>query len=164
MANLPDLTSAMKSFEKALVTGEIAVQACALDSKLFLHLDKPNGESRLTYVRLDEKTVTALAMFIKCDPVEGQPCFNVGWAVPEKFQGKSRAAEVFKAAVNELRYGLARNGVTTFYVEAVVAADNKASQRIAEKVISTAGKVDTDAYSGVPVIQYLRKIDAGTVL
>lgn len=164
MALMPDLTSTTKSFEQALEIGAITVQKGALDSKLFLHLDKPNGEPRLTYVRLDGKTVTALVMFIQCEPVEGERCYNVGWAVPEKFQGQGRAAEAFKAAVNELRHGLARHGASTFYVEAVVDVDNKASQRVAEKVVSPAVKTATDSYAGVPVIQYLRKIEAETVL
>ena len=51
-----------------------------------------------------------------------------------------------------------------FHIEGVVADDNIASQRVAERVISPAVKRDTDGESGVPVVQYLRRIDAGTVL
>ena len=42
--------------------------------------------------------------------------------------------------------------------------DNKASQRVAEKVVSPAVKTATDFYAGAPVIQYLRKCEADTVL
>ncbi len=164
MALMPDLTSAMKSFEQALRTGTISVQPGALDAEIFAHLDKPNGEPRLTYVRLDGRTVTAMVVLIQCEPVDGEQCYNVGWAVHEKFQGQGRAAEAFKAAVNELRYGLSRHGVSAFYVEAVVDVNNKASQRVAEQVISPAVKTDTDCYAGVPVIQYLRKVEADTAL
>lgn len=161
---MPDLTSAMESFQKALLGGAVSVQPGALDSKLFLHMDRPNGEPRLTYVRLKGKTVTAFVTFIQCEPVEGERCYNVGWAVPERFQKQGRAAEAFNAAANELRQGLARYGVSTFYVEAVVGTDNVASQRVAERVISPPVKTDMDCNAGVPIIQYLRKIEVNTDL
>lgn len=164
MSTLPDLTSAMESFEKALMAGDIAVQKCALDPLLFVYADAPNGEPRMTYVRLDGKKVTALVSFLHDQPVDGERCFGVGWAVPEELRGEGRAPEAFKAALRELRHGLARHGIARFYVEAVVGVDNPASQRVAEKVISPALKTDTDKFAGVPVIQYLRKIDSSTVV
>lgn len=164
MPLMPDLESAMKSFEQAIKAGAIPVQPGALDGKLLVHLDRPNGEPRLTYARVDGNKVTAFVTFIQCEPVEGLRCYNVGWAVPSNLRGQGRAGEVFKAAVNELRHGLARNGVSAFYVEGVVDETNVASQRTAEKVISPPVKTGMDSEAGVPVVQYLRKIEATTVL
>lgn len=45
---------------------------------LYMHMDRPNGEPRLTYVRLDRTTVTAFVTFIQCPPVDGERCYNVG--------------------------------------------------------------------------------------
>jgi hypothetical protein len=46
-----------------------------------------------------------------------------------------------------------------FYVEAIVGADNKSSQRVAEQVISDMPVAMTDQISGLPAFQYVRKIE-----
>ncbi len=159
---LPDLEGTLKSFQAALKAGELQLQRGTLDPDVYLHLDLPNGEPRLTYVRLDGKTVTALVTFIQCDPVESERCYNVGWAVPKNLRGQGRAAEIFKAAVKELRHGLARHGAAIFYVEGIIDVNNKASQKVAERVISPPVTTSTDSAVGVPIIQYLRRIDSNT--
>lgn len=97
-------------------------------------------------------------------PVEGEPCFNVGWAVPPAYRGQGRAGKAFIAAVKELRHGLAPTGLKTFWVEGIVGADNSASQRVAERVISEPVSTDTDSMASVPIVQYLRRIDEQTPL
>lgn len=159
---LPDVAAALLSFQQALDTRQISIQACVLDGKLFVHVDRPNDETRLTYVRLDRRKVTAMVQFVQAEPYEGEPCFSVGWAVPDALRGEGRAGEAFIVAVKELRHGFATHGMTAFWVEAVVGADNVASQRVAEKVISAAGSKGTDGQAGIPIVQYLRRIDAQT--
>ncbi len=161
---LPDLSLALRSFQQALDNGQIALRPGSLDAQLFVHLDRPNGELRLTYVRLEQAKVTALVQFIQADPVAMEPCFSVGWAVPEELWGQGRVGEAFMAAVKELRHGMAPQGMTAFWIEGIVGADNKASQRAAEKVISAPVATDTDSHAGVPVVQYIRRIDAQTQL
>lgn len=161
---LPDLSSALRSFQQALTDGFIQLQPGSLDQKLFVHLDRPNGQTRLTYVRIEGTTVTALVQFMPIEPYKGEPCFSVGWAVPESHRGEGRSGEAFLAAANELRHGMARNGVDGFWLEGVVGEDNPASQRMAEKVISPPMDRQLDSEAGVPVIQYVRRIDANTAL
>jgi RimJ/RimL family protein N-acetyltransferase len=161
---LPDVEGAMRSFQQALEAGEIQLQPGALDSQIYVHMDRPNGEPRLTYVRLDGITVTAMVQFILCDPLEGEPCFSVGWAVPPSYRGKGRSGEAFLAAVRELRNGFAPQGMTAFWIEGVVGAENKASQRVAEKVISAPIATAMDSHADVPIVQYLRRIEANTVV
>lgn len=161
---LPDVAGAMKSLQQALDASEIGLRAGTLDPKLYLHMDRPNGEMRLTYVRLQRKTVTAMVQFIRCDPVEGEPCFSVGWAVPEDLRGQGRAGEAFIAALREMRHGFAPHGLTAFWVEGIVGAENTASQRLAEKVISAPVSTDMDSHAGVPIVQYLRRIGPETEL
>lgn len=161
---LPDIAAAPQSFQQALDAGGISLQAGALDRHLFVYMDLPNAEARLTYVRLDRRKVTAKVQFVRCDAVEGEPCFNVGWAVPEELRGQGRADEAFIAAAQELRHGLARNGISAFWVEGIVGTDNTASQRAAERVISAPVSTSTDSQAGVPVVQYMRRIDTTTDL
>ena len=161
---LPDLASALASFQQAFGAGFIQLQPGVLDPSIYVFMDSPNGEVRLTYVRLKARTVTALVQFIPTEEVEGEPCFSVGWAVPAEFRGSGRSGEAFLAALRELRHGMSRQGMNAFWVEGVVGADNIASQRMAEKVISAPTKTGTDKFADVPVVQYLRRVDAQTEL
>ena len=161
---LPDVASALKSFQQALLRGMIQVQRGDLDREMLVHMDRPNGETRLSYARMEGPTVMALIQFIPCDPVDGEACFNVGWAVGESYRGQGKAREVVLAAVREMRNGFARAGINVFWIEAIVGEDNIASQRLAERVISYPVKTSTDSSSGDPIVQYLRRIDAQSEL
>lgn len=66
---LPNVADALQSFQQAFDAGQIHLQPGTLDGTIFVHLDRPNGELRLTYVRMECRTVTAMVQFIRCDPV-----------------------------------------------------------------------------------------------
>lgn len=57
-----DPTVSLMSFQQALLARTIEVQRCELDPNLVVHLDKPNGDPRFTYARIDDGTVVALVM------------------------------------------------------------------------------------------------------
>jgi hypothetical protein len=61
-----------------------------------------------------------------------------------------------------MQHGLGRIGQSVFYVEAIVGADNKPSQPVAEQVISDTPVAVTDQVSGLPAFQYVRKIEHPT--
>jgi predicted GNAT family acetyltransferase len=129
-----------------------------LDRNLFMHFDEPTGIPRITYVRLDGQTVTALALMVRTEPMHGLPCFQAGVAVPEAYRGKGHAKSVLAAAIAELRHGLSRNKISSFYVEAIVSTDNEPSKLVAEATISATPVAVTDEGSGLPALQYVRKI------
>jgi len=161
---LPDVAGALTSFQQALAANAITVQRGDLDRDMLVHMDRPNGETRLSYARMVGRTVVALVQFIPCDPVEGEPCFNVGWAVAETYRGQGRAHGAVVAAIKEMQNGFNRAGMNAFWVEAIVGEDNVASQRLAEKVLSEPVKKALDSCSGDPIVQYLRRIDAQSEL
>ena len=161
---LPDVAGALKSFQQALATNTITVQRGDLDRDMLVHMDRPNEETRLSYARMVGHTVVALVQFIPCDPVEGEPCFNVGWAVAETYRGQGWAHGAVVAAIKEMQNGFNRAGMNVFWVEAIVGEDNVASQRLAEKVLSEPVKKASDSYSGDPIVQYLRRIDTQSEL
>lgn len=115
-------------------------------------------DGRFTYARLEGKTVTAFVEFVSWEPIAGTPHFNKGYAVPEAYRNQGRAKEVIRAAMSEMQHELGRHGLAVFYVEAMVGADNKSSQRVAEQVISDTPVAVTDQLSGLPAFQYVRKI------
>lgn len=160
---LPDLMSALQSFQRALKAADIQLKPGELDPELYLHIDQPHGDIRLTYVRLQRDRVTAMVQFLPAEPYEGERCFSVGWAVPEKFRGRGRSGEAFLAALREMRNAFSRHPeFKGFWIEGVVGAENLASQKVAEKVISAPVKTGIDKNAGVPIVQYFRWIDRNT--
>jgi hypothetical protein len=156
---MTDPSDSLTSFQQALTDGEMQLQRGEIDSELFMHSDRPQGVTRVTYVRLQHRTVTALAIFVLTEPIAGIPCFQLGVAVPEAYRSQGRAKSVVDAAIVEMRNGLARHPkFSGFYVEAIVGAHNVASQHVASATISTAPVSVTDEFSGLPAFQYLRKI------
>jgi hypothetical protein len=155
---MTDPSYSLREFQRAYEQEEIKPQRCVLDPSMHVFVDHPGGEPRITYVTFEGKTVTSLVVLVNADPIEGNPCFGIGYAVPVDYRGQGRAAKAVQAAIAELRHGLARNGVRTFHVEAIVGADNVASQRVAEQAISSSSVAVVDGVSGHPARQYLLKV------
>lgn len=158
MKSLPNPHDALPSLEEAIACGDVRLQKCSVDPTLSVTVDKPNGEVRLTYVTLEGGKVTALVMAVQCDPFESNPCFNIGYAVAANCRGQGRATEIVKAAIAEMEHGFGRSGIKVFFVEAIVGEGNIASIRVAEKAISSSYNSKVDAFHGVPIRQYLKKV------
>jgi len=160
---MTDPFEGLVSFQQALLNGEIRLQRGEIHLDVFLHVDYPRGDDvpRFTYVRLDGQEVTAFANMVPAGLVHDLPCFQVGVAVPEVYRGRGYAKGIVAAAIAELRNGLLRNNIRSFYVEAVVSVDNDPSKRVASSTISSTSTEITDEVSGLPALRYLRKIDKG---
>ncbi len=135
------------------------LRPCELHPELQVLVDHPNGVLRLTYAKVEKGRVQAVALFVPAEPVGGVPCFGVGYAVAEATRGRGVAAKTVQNAIDELRNGLKRNGQPRFYVEAIVARTNAASNRIAARLLSDTPSEGTDSVSGEPIYQYLKLID-----
>jgi hypothetical protein len=159
MPQMTDPFAALESFQEALASGGLVLRRGAIDPELFVHVDHPNGFPRFTYVRLDHRTVTALVMFVRVDPLKGSPCFQIGYAVPENYRAQGRAKDIVVAAIAELKRGLTANGVPGFYIEAIVGTDNEPSIRVAAATISTSPVQITDHFSGLPALHYVLKVE-----
>jgi hypothetical protein len=53
---------------------------------------------------------------------------------------------------------LRRGSIPEFYIEAIVGADNVASRKIAEQVISAEPEAITEGKSGQPAFKYMRRV------
>ena len=162
MANLVDPMDALKSFEPALKAGKISVQPGEVDAKVFVHLDYPNGERRVTYVRFNNTSLSSLAIIIPTDAYKGERCFQIGYAVPQHLRKRGFGKDIARSAIAEFRAGMSRNGVNSFYVEAVVGTKNVASQKVAESIFGKPVKEGVDEYSNEPIFQYMLKIGDDT--
>ncbi|ANK92739.1 hypothetical protein AMK01_CH03316 [Rhizobium sp. N6212] len=159
MPAMTDPMTALISFQQELKRGSIDLQRCETDPNLFVHVDRPAGTPRFTYVKLDGKTVTAMAIFAVVEPIDRIRCFHLGYAVPEKLRGQGKGKDIVAASIKELVNGFSRTPITTFYIEAIIGADNDASHKIASKVLSGMPTPVTDEVSGLPAFQYLKKIN-----
>ena len=162
MAQMTDPFAALISFQAALKGGALSLQPGDIDPKVFVHLDQPNGSTRFTYVRFYNRTVVSLAMLVQVQPLEGLPCFQLGYAVPERYRAQGRAKDIAASAVAELERGLTRNGVRTFCIEAIVGTDNEPSMRVATATVSNSPVPITDELSGLPAFHYIRKFEEGS--
>lgn len=149
---------ALKSFEPALRSGEINVQPGEIDPTIGVHLDRPNGEPRFTYARFRNGALAAIAIISLAEPFEGLPCFQMGYAVPQHLRKRGLAKDIARAAIAEFTAGMNRNGITAFYIEAVVGQKNIGSQKVANTIWGEPVKDGLDEHSGEPILQYLMKI------
>ena len=159
MPNMIDPMVALVSFQQALDDGEIRLQRAELDPNLFVFKDEPApGTVRLTYVRLDGKTVKAFVNATPAEFLDGLPVFQLGVAVPEKYRNKGYAKSTLTAAIAEMENGFKRANIYSFYVEGIVSVDNEPSKRASAVAISANPTAVTDSHSGMPALQYIRKI------
>jgi hypothetical protein len=147
------------SLQAALRRGEVKLNRCELHPDLQVLIDSPRGEPRITYALAFHGRVRATAVFGPTEPVNGVPCFNVGWAVAEALRGKGLATSTVAKAIEELEYNMKKRGGSRFYIEAIVATSNEPSNRLARKLISPEPSEGTDEHSGEPIQQYLRLIE-----
>jgi hypothetical protein len=155
-----DLMQALKSFEIALGLGQLVTQPGALDPELRVHVDHPNGQRRLIYIWTKESRIKAIAILFPAEPVDGIPSFHIGYATGENFRGKGLAKAIVKASIAELHNGLSRYDVPLFNVEAVVDAENLASQHVAAATLSKEPTRIVDKFSGRPALYYLMRVGA----
>jgi hypothetical protein len=156
---MTDPSNALQSFQEELLLGTILLRRTKLDPNLWVYRDNVAGASRISYARLEGNTVTALVMFTPEKPIKGIPCAGIGYATPEAYRNQGRAKEIIMAAIADMQYGLGLQGLSAFYVEAIIGADSMASRRVAEQLISDAPEAMTDGLSGLPAFRYIRLIE-----
>ena len=159
MPTLVNPMDALKTFEPALRAGAIEVQPGEIDQDILVHVDQPNGKPRVTYARFKNGSLAALAIILPVEAYEGETCFQIGYAVPQHLRKRGYGKGIVRAAIAEFRGGMGRNGITSFYIEAMVGTKNVASQRVANAIFGEPIKATEDDHSGEPILQYLLKID-----
>jgi hypothetical protein len=154
---IADPMDALVSLQREVRRG-MPTQPCDLSHGIRVILDQPNGVTRYTYARIEHGRVKAIALFVHHEPIDGVPCFNLGYAVPEVYRSRGWASEIVEQGIQELRHGLGRHGAKSFYVEAVVGKGNLASLRVASKIISDVPIEGIDSESGEQVFVYKRLV------
>ena len=146
-----DMNAAMESFQGALDQGLISPLRGELDDDLHVLQDVAGGLLRITYVYMTNDRVTAFASIAQCDPLEGKPCFQIGYAVDEEHRGQGLAKKITAASMAEFSNGLTRNGANNFVIEAAVDTENEASLAVARAVIAESWTDAKDHNTGQPI-------------
>lgn len=154
---MTDPMESLKSLQDAVISEIVQLHPCELHPDIKVLLDHPNGTPRFTYALIEKKKIQAIALFVLTEPIEGTPCFQIGYAVIEKMRQRGIGQRVLEKAIAEHTHGLSRTAMKEFYLEAVVSTSNEASNKIANKLMSAPVKCDKDIYSGEQAYQYLRK-------
>ncbi len=157
MAKIADPHDALPSFEKALKHGLISPKKCTVHPELAVLIDDANGEMRITYALIVGGKVKATVAYLRAEPLHGEHCFQVGYAVAKPYRGKGIASDILIKSINEMRHGF-RAHLKQFYIEAVVGVDNLASKRVAEKVFTKDFEEIVDKASGLPALQFVKLI------
>lgn len=146
------------SFQEALRAGTIRLTPCTSHPELYMFHDTPElGTQRLTYAFVTGSLAKAYAVYVLAEPLNGRPCFGVGYATDVEYRGQGLATELVKASLVELEQGISpKLSAPGFYVEAIVGADNVASKKVATRTLSETPKSTKDKESGHPALQYVK--------
>ena len=153
---MTDPMSALVQLQIALDSHAISPAPCEIHKDILVEADQPSGSPRYTYFKHKDSNVHAIALFTMTEPIEGTPCFQMGWATLESERGLGYATGVAKKGIEELAHGLRRHGITKFYLEAIISRTNEPSIRLATKLLSGSPKECTDSISSEPALQFIK--------
>jgi RimJ/RimL family protein N-acetyltransferase len=157
MSLMADPMIALISLQQAVTTGDPTVTPQSLGEDYVMFYDEPNGGKRFSYAKVVNREVQALSIFGLTDPIEGVPCFSVGYAVSERHRGQGLAVEAVRKGIKEMRMGFERTAIDKFYVEAVIDELNVHSIKTAELLFSCPGVATKDHYTKTPAL-YFKKL------
>lgn len=121
------------------------------------YIENPNGKKHV-FAKIVGNEVQALAIFGLVDPIDGAECWAVGYAVSEKYRRRGLAIEAFNTGIQELKILLSRIMMKSFFVEAVIDAENIPSVKIAEKLFLCSGTKIVDGESERPALWFKREV------
>lgn len=159
MPEMTDPSAALASFQRDLSGGLLPLQRGMLDPNLSVLFDRPGGRPRYIYLSIEQRLIAGLVILAMVDVVAGEPCFQLGVAVPRDYRGQGRAKKIVKAALAELRHGFAKNNLSAIHVEAVVSVDNIPSQRVVAACLLADPLAITDRVSGLPALHYTTRYE-----
>lgn len=158
MAVMVDPHIGFVSFQEAVRAGTIQLAKCASHPDLYMFHDTPEpGVQRLTYALVTGDLAKAYAVYVLAEPLNGKPCFGVGYATDVEYRGQGVATEVVRLSMADLQKNMASKLRSPgFYVEAIIGADNLASQAVAARTLNDKPKQTKDKESGQPALQYVK--------
>lgn len=153
MTSMTNPMDALISLQSAVHNG-VPLTGCSTHADIKMFVDRPNGRYRFTFVKMKSSIIIAFVTYVFESPNGDVPRVNIGYAVPPEYRNMGLATEIVKKSVDEVKAEFNRNGIRTFYVEAVISVDNVASKRVAEKLLSQDFEEIIDDVSGEKAFYY----------
>ena len=151
---MSDPMRGLLSLQEEISNNRIALLKCK-SSELHMFFDKPEGIPRFTYVKINEGEILSFCNFVLVEPIDKTPCFQIGYAVPEKFQNKGFGKEIAKLALIEFLTNMFRAfDSKSLYIESVISIDNLPSQKITDYILSTEPEQNIDPSSNEKMFCY----------
>lgn len=130
-----------------------------VDAGYVMFYDEPfEGGKRFSFGKIINSEVQAMSIFGLEDPINGEICYNVGYAVSEFHRGRGLALEIINKGLEHLKNELNRTGLKRFYLEAVIDKNNIHSIKVAEKLFSIKGSPIIEGFTNTPAIHFARLI------
>lgn len=158
MSAMTDPMNALVQLQFALENQIVELHPCEVHQDIRVVADRPNGTPRYTYAKVGDGKVQSIALFVLTEPIDGLPCFQMGWATVESMRRGGLATEASTKGIEELRNGLKRHGIQKIYLEAIISGSNLPSNILAKRLLSGSPVSCTDAFSGEPAMRYLRML------
>lgn len=155
MTQAQDPLQSLLAFQEALTAGVIQPRHSPLYPDLIVFHDDADGSPRFTYALVEGKVVKAIAVYFLEKSVGNTPCFDIGYAVAERYRQQGNAHAVVEKSLAQLQHET-RGKVHKLFVEAIVPNSNIASQKVAARGLSTSPTEIVDGVSGQLSQQYLR--------
>lgn len=155
---MTDPTTALLSFQQALIDKEIKPRPGRWNKGLQVLEDRPAGQLRVTHSRIVGKVAQGIVEYVIVEPVKSLPCFAIGYAVASAFRQQGIGSALLRESMEEFKRELNRGGLKEYYLEAVVGIQNTASNKIASRLLCPNPKPIIDQLSGEPAFQYFKKV------
>lgn len=158
MSSIANPMDALIQFQDYLSSG-MPIDPTLLVNNYLEMYEEPGGGRRFSFAKILENEIQALAIFGLEDHLNEILCYNVGYAVSENHRGRGLAIEAIKIGLARLKDNLKLEGVSQFYLEAVIEHSNIYSIKIAEKILNCKGVEVYERESGKPALHFKKLIN-----
>lgn len=158
MSLMADPIIILKSLQQALNDG-MPLEQSEIEADYKFFYDEPNGGRRFSFAKIINREAQSLAIFGLENPLNGLICYNVGYAVNERHRGHGLALEAVNFGLERLKTTLKSEGVSQFYLEAIIDKNNLHSINITNKLFLSPGVPTIDGESGTPSLHFKRLIN-----
>ena len=155
---MTDPSNSLESFQEALAQGIIRPKVAEIHKDILFLVDNVNNQQRFTYALKENEFVVGLASVIPVEPINGFPCLNIGYAIDKSYRSKGYGKKLVQKAFDELTNGFKRTEIPHLYIEAIIGANNKYSNKLANSVFTGSPKPCTDSISGEAAFQYVKQL------
>ena len=114
MSGMTDPMDSLNLLQQALNENLVSFDPCEIHLEVAVHCDTPNNIARFTYAIFDGGVAQSIALFVMTEPVEGVPCFQMGWATIEVARENGLATSIVSKGLAELKSGMSEMVLISF--------------------------------------------------